>query len=406
MTFQRRFDMWLRVTYLDRWTSGLIGMLVVMTLLRTAKAFTFPILGWSDFTENWLVTAVLIAGGYGYWRVRHFHPLANLPYGAWLFTQPWIYPQPLPMGPWHLVWQDVLFVLLLSGVAAIGGHSFPLYFDTSPLNCALIVVATFFTAYSLASLFTAALCHEKYASLGIPLLYASILWVWEYPRIVAALVVGAVLLAHFSTRRMLLNFHTLYPWRAAPTSFRYSLTLEGNGWPYDYIHVSVRRPVISIEQALLVSVVAGWCAATVAHIPHFVSGTRQMSQRDYVDLVGFMWALLLMFTIAIVITRTVIYFRGMRMPISLAGRIATGQWIIPRFDVAIAPLALALLCGTVVPYTLAKLRVPIEVLLGVPVFLTLLVVLGMGPTLHDWWHAGDQRIVFQKKKQTTYVSTQ
>src|SRR5690606_31103460 len=116
------------------------------------KAFTAPILGWTDLAEHWLMTAVLLAGGYGYWRARHFHPLGNLPYGGWLYTQPWQHPQPLPMGAWHMVRQDALFVLLLSGVAAVGGHAFPLYFDTSPLNCTLIVVAVFFTGYTIATL--------------------------------------------------------------------------------------------------------------------------------------------------------------------------------------------------------------------------------------------------------------
>lgn len=305
-----------------------------------------------------------------------------------------------------MIWQDALFVLLLSGVAAVGGHAFPLYFDTSPLNCTLIVVAVFFTGFTIATLVNAGLCHEKYAGLGLPLFYASLLWVWEYPLVVAGIVGGGVLLAHVSARRMLLNFHSLFPWRSSSTSTRYSLTLEGNGWPYDNLFVSVRREVIPFEQAVLASVVTGWCAATLAHIPYVVEGKRQINPGAYVELVSFMRGLLLFFAIVLVITRAATYFRGMRMPISLAGRIATGNWIVPRFDLAVVPLLLVLLSGTALPYLLTRLDAPLEVIVGVSVFLMFLITLGMGPTLHDWWHTGDQRVVFQKKKQTTYVSTQ
>jgi hypothetical protein len=406
MTLKRRFNAWLRVTYLDRWIVALVAILLVVTLVATVKGLSIPLLNGWGYTQFWLPVAAVMAGGYGYWRARHFHPLANLPYGEWLYNQPWLHPQGLPMGPWHFVLQDALFVLLLAGAAMVGGPALPLYFDTSPLNCALVAAGLFLAGYTWGTWASAAFSHEKYGGLGIPLFYASLLWVWRYPLVVTALMVGAAALAHFSGRRQLVHFHSVYPWRASPATDRYSLTLEGNGWPYDYLQLAVRNPIISLEQALSLSVVAGWCAATLAHLPYLYTSTRALPRGDYEDLATFGHTLLWGLSFLIVLTRGGNYFRGMRMPISLLGRIATGNWIIPRFDRVLVSLVLLLLIGGFLPVLFTKFLAPLEAMAGITVFLLVLVALGMGPTLHDWWHAGDQTLVFRKKKQTTYVSTQ
>jgi hypothetical protein len=406
MTLQRRLSMWFRATYLDRWVGALVAILVLVTLLTTIMGLSVPIVNWWGYAQYWLPVAGVMAGYYGYSRAQHFHPLLNSAYGEWLYDQPWIHPQPLPMGPWHFVWQDVLFVALLALVASVGGFAFPLYFDTTPLNCSLLIVALFLSGYVWTTFVNAALCHEKYAGLGVPLIYTSLLWVWQYRLMVAALLLAAAGLAHFSARRMLVNFHQVLPWRAGSLSDRYSLTQEGTGWPYDRLVLRVRNPIVSLEQAVSLSVVAGWCAATVAHIPYLVQGSRRMSPSTYDELLSATHSMLWFLSIMLVVARGSHYFRGMRMPISLLGRIATGNWIIPRFDRVLLPLVVLLLIGGLVPTLLTRLRAPLEVAAGVTVLLLVLVTLGMGPTLHDWWHAGDQQLVFQKKKQAKYISTQ
>ena len=54
---------------------------------------------------------------YGQYRVIAFHPLWRREYFAWLRETPWHRSRPLPLGPVHLVAQDVVIV----GVALIAG---------------------------------------------------------------------------------------------------------------------------------------------------------------------------------------------------------------------------------------------------------------------------------------------
>src|SRR5262245_27308419 len=56
--------------------------------------------------------AVLIFGvvGYAVWRAIAYHPLFRPSYRTWLAGTPWKIPKPLPLGPIHLVPQDVLLV--------------------------------------------------------------------------------------------------------------------------------------------------------------------------------------------------------------------------------------------------------------------------------------------------------
>src|SRR5690606_6307065 len=135
MSFRRRLTMWLRVTHLDRSLLTLAIFLIAVTLLAIVRGEVTSSLDWTACMRNWLLVAAAMAAQYGYSRASHFHPLLNKPYGEWLHDQPWLFPQPLPLGPWHFVAQDMLFVAILALVAMIGGIAFPLYFNTTPVNC-------------------------------------------------------------------------------------------------------------------------------------------------------------------------------------------------------------------------------------------------------------------------------
>ena len=406
MSFKRRCTMWLRSTYLDRWIGALLAILCLVTVLASVQQFAVPLFDWTIFVQHWFPVAAGMAGFYGYSRASHFHPLANLEYGGWLYDQPWDHPQPLPMGPWHFASQDVLFVGLLALVGGVGEAALPIPFDRGAMIYALLVIALFVSGYALTIFIHAAFCFEKYGGLGLPLIYASLLWVWEYPLVVAALLLVAALLAHFSAQRMLLHFPNLFPWRSQPLAVRYTLATSDTGWPYSRLLLEIRNPIVSFEQALSVSIVAGWCAATLAHIPFMVTGTRQLAAMDHEILCSTIETLLWMATVLAVIIRGSKYFRGTRMPISLLGRIATRNWVIPPFDWALGPLVLMPTVGLALPPLGHKLGAPIEATAGGTVFLLMLISLGMGPTIHDWWHSGGQQIVFRQLKKTEHVSTQ
>ncbi len=56
---------------------------------------------------------------YGIFRVMRFHPITSTEYRRWLALTPWTGREPLPRGPVELVWQDVVMVGVLMGIAGI-----------------------------------------------------------------------------------------------------------------------------------------------------------------------------------------------------------------------------------------------------------------------------------------------
>jgi len=57
---------------------------------------------------------VLASALYGFYRVRVFHPFYNSKYWQWLCLSPWSIDKPLPQGPVHLIWVDVVILAVLT----------------------------------------------------------------------------------------------------------------------------------------------------------------------------------------------------------------------------------------------------------------------------------------------------
>jgi len=53
---------------------------------------------------------------YGLYRVWAFHPAARPGYYNWLCRTPWTSRKPFPLGPIHLVWQDLVILGLAVGL--------------------------------------------------------------------------------------------------------------------------------------------------------------------------------------------------------------------------------------------------------------------------------------------------
>ena len=72
----------------------------------------------SDFDRKVTIGfAALFATAYTVYRLAAFHPaLRPGGYYKWLSGTPWTSAKPLPLGPIHLVWQDVLLVGIVVGV--------------------------------------------------------------------------------------------------------------------------------------------------------------------------------------------------------------------------------------------------------------------------------------------------
>src|SRR5262249_39312255 len=76
-------------------------------------------LAWGAPVELYVGNLLLHVGAliYAAYRVFSFHPAFNAAYHTWLATTPWTSRHPLPVGPLHLVVQDLLVLLFLAGLA-------------------------------------------------------------------------------------------------------------------------------------------------------------------------------------------------------------------------------------------------------------------------------------------------
>src|SRR5258705_8010606 len=75
-----------------------------------------------------MIALCAIAAVVGNYRATVFNPLASAGYRRWLATTPWRPPQPLPLGPVHLVARDliVLVPFALIGYLVGAGPILPL----------------------------------------------------------------------------------------------------------------------------------------------------------------------------------------------------------------------------------------------------------------------------------------
>jgi hypothetical protein len=94
--------------------------LSIIYLLTYSLDLTCMRFGWRmprDIYDQRLFLLSLIAGCHGIYRVISFHPFYNSQYRKWLCVTPWSPDRPLPQGPIHLIWTDVLTLGVLSLLA-------------------------------------------------------------------------------------------------------------------------------------------------------------------------------------------------------------------------------------------------------------------------------------------------
>ena len=105
-----RLYRWLSVISPVDYLFWLYLVLVAILLTYTAIHGGDSRKAWENASANLEVWGILVSGLCGGTRALCFHPVEIRSYGKWLSRSPWKYPQPLPLGPMHLVWQDVLIV--------------------------------------------------------------------------------------------------------------------------------------------------------------------------------------------------------------------------------------------------------------------------------------------------------
>jgi hypothetical protein len=140
-----------------------------------------------------------------------------------------------------------------------------------------------------------------------------------------------------------------------------------------------------VQRALLSGLVGWWLYV----ITYWYQSVDPVSSPD----LGFKFAVVTFcFLMVVPVSRWLIYCAAHRPPISLWGRIRTGQWIIPGHDqVYIAPLATPLI-GLACVWLPVTLGVSPLVATPATVATVLWLNLVLGPSLRDWHLTGNHRL--------------
>jgi hypothetical protein len=319
---------------------------------------------------------------YAVYRVTGFHPLTLPSYARWLVTTPWTSAKPLPLGPIHLVTQDVL--ILAGGVL--------LAWPVNRLQ-AFAVAQIFLLSYLGGLALTLWFTGEKLIAYAVG--FGAGLMLHFFLNLPAF---GAAALATYGTalwglRRALAHF----PWDPLPFTLKlekgkYQVGSDELGWPFRALAPKyVGFQGIQSQDAFFFSLLAGWCFYVVL----WLFMTAKDFKPEYAES-----ALYPLLT-GLIGGRILIYLYGHLPPISFPGRVALGRWIIPKFDqIFLAPL-LALLVGWSFPEILALVGIEPILASSLTLSLCLFTLLGMGPSLKAWRLTGHHRIFPLSNRATT-----
>ncbi len=316
------------------------------------------------------------AFAYASWRVHAFHPLSRPGYRSWLAATPWTSRQRLPLGPVHLVLQDVVLVGLVMLTGWYCQDRFVVYLPQ--------LFLTFYLVFLGGTMFltgAGAWGYAVYFGLGL------ILWFWHGPLVSVSVALAVYLLAYRGLRRSLAQF----PWERElnrewgsrlPSMETSSERANPDflGWPFGLL--APRQPgwqlQVPLHHALLISMLVGWLTFTAAPL------------LPQPQMVLFLWLWIVGCGPAI---RLAVYCTNYRPPISFWGRLVTGRWIIPGYDQVLVGPLLALVWGFALGPICAALGLDLILSLSLSIALGLFLCLGLGPSLRVWRLTGKHRIV-------------
>jgi hypothetical protein len=331
------------------------------------RLFTAPVLGFG-------------AVGYAIWRVMAFHPLYRSEYRKWLATTPWTSRQPLPLGPVHLVPQDVVLV----GTVVL--LAFWLSGDRWVVHVPLLFLTVYLLFLGGTMFFTGAWPWGYTVAFGLGL----IVWLWNRPLACASAALVTYAAAYAGLRWSLAHF----PWE--PRWVRELSDLMGAnvhperglgnalGWPFG--RLAPKLPGlefhIPVHHALLISLLIGWWVFAAT------SALNDSEDRQNVIL-----SMPLSAVFFVPVVRLSVYCTSYRSPISFLGRLATGRWFIPGYDQVFVPSLLAIWIGC--SLEIISVLIGLRHLYSQPIIiaLVLFITLGMGPSLKVWRLTGQHRIV-------------
>ena len=396
---------WLRVVLPPMWV---IALLAILYGLINAVHHGSQWFGYAASSDDYHATCrMLIIGaalGYGGFRAIVFHPFWRPAYREWLLTTPWEHPQPLALGPLHLVWQDLVVVGMLALLAAIHTSS-----PETLQFAVLALVVTFALAYLIPLTPTFTMDGSQqflYAiAFGLALLVRAMNFVW----VALPIPVVVYLLAWVGLRKALQRFHewNLEWFAERGLVFKSFGNLQEQarqkllGWPFDRVSLKQSPFRISYRDGILLSLLTGWGVWAVIGVMHDVILRRDLLTSllsrtdptyDDTQMTALLNGLVSVF-IFLSVSRAFGYCWGYMPPLTLFGRLVRFRWVIPGYDqIFVAPLC-TVLVAHFLPRWLYEIGLPVEFLVPLTVTLCLLILLNVGPSVERWQLTGNHRVV-------------
>ena len=375
---------WLRVVLPPWWAvvTVLLGYAAIEVFIL-AMAWYIGVPPYAEPFKGFGYAAIMTMAAIAYaaYRVWAFHPSHRPGYHEWLAGTPWTSQKPLPLGPVHLVFQDLVILGVMIAL------SWPRASITS-----IFLVYGFLVVYlgmlTIAHLYTGQKTWAYAVAFGLGLMVFVLKDPWQFFT-AAAVTYG---LAFLGLRASLARF----PWEDVPLLLELQRTLKTNpfsrqdldknnraqGWPFARLGPGfLNPPQISVADALGSGILVGWW--------FFVLAYHLNTEGDTTGIVMISTGFLLFG----VTGRLVLYCNGYVPPLSLLGRLAHGQLIIPGYDqVFVAPL-LATLVILAARWAPGWIEVYPIVAHPVGMVIAWWLLFGMGPDLHAWRLTGNHRIV-------------
>ena len=200
---------------------------------------------------------VLASALYGYYRVRAFHPFYSRKYREWLCLTPWSIEKPLPQGPIHLIWADLITLVPLTILAYTNFSISTLVPFIVFLSVYLVMICITFVAdrasFAVLCLFLAPFTFYPFANRYFAVLILILLYI----------------ICWFGLRRFLRGFpwNTKY-WKVDIVKELREQVISQRviGWPFRYLNV-YGTSGISVFGAFVLSLLLTWWVHVIRSSP-------------------------------------------------------------------------------------------------------------------------------------------
>jgi hypothetical protein len=323
---------------------------------------------------------LVAAGVYAIYRVFAFHPALRPDYHAWLRQTPWSYRQPLPYGPVHLVLQDAILLGLAAAMTA------PFYGE----RAAVFILWGFVIVYLLTLLVALRASDEWPAAYAVLFGVAALIPAWRVEWYVFGLATATYLAALAGLRRSYRRF----PWEQdiatalealeVPRSSKKTAGQPLYGWPFNLLGPPRGMADPPFWHSLTCCCLVGWWLFAILS-----TGARERGDWNIVSV-----NLTVIVTCLAGLVRLVVYQRFEFMPpMSLAGRLSSGRWIIPGYDQLFAAPLCGMALAIVLPNGMVALGANTVVSNCIALPVCLLAVVTLPPSRRRWFLTGSHRIV-------------